>query len=323
MTLASNLRRVRFYAKAVLRDFVPRHIYQARLRKLFAEIEASEGSASIRERLNYYNKINGPVRLAKAPQVGEISRDQSYYYYDLKEYTNYFDSKLQLAYRFGDVIVVPEVPSIVKSRPVSDANANSVVMKLDKLRHFTLPTDPLSFQEKRKSAIWRGILGLNPARRVLVQKYAHHPVHDIGHTCDPMGPIAPKPYLSIQAHFQHRYILSIEGNDVATNLKWIMASRSLCVMPRPRYETWFMEGSLVPGVHFAEIRQDFADLEETIAYYDRNEDEALAIIANANRYVAQFLNRDTEDLLSLLVLQKYFERTGQRAPEPFSEALFA
>jgi hypothetical protein len=121
---------------------------------------------------------------------------------------------------------------------------------------------------------------------------------------------------------QDRYILSIEGNDVATNLKWIMASESLCVMPRPRYETWFMEGQLVPGVHYAEVRSDFADLEETIAHYERNEDEARAIIENANRHVAQFGDPRTEGLLSLLVLQKYFERTGQRAPEPFSKALF-
>ena len=56
--------------------------------------------------------------------------------------------------------------------------------------------------------------------------------------------------------------MSLEGIDVATNLKWIMSSNSLCFSPKLRYETWFMEGKLVPGVHFVEVRDDFDDLAE-------------------------------------------------------------
>jgi hypothetical protein len=322
MSFASNFRRVRFYASGIARELTPSALYRVRRNRLFSGIELDRIAETIPERLNYYNKLDENSPISSAVKIRKMPRKNSYYYYDFKEHAAYFDTRLKVAYRFGDVITVPSEPAFVKSRPIGHANANSVVLKLDKLRHFTWPSDPLSFRNKRKSAVWRGILGANPVRRVLTEKFWHHTVHDIGHTCEKGRELAPKAYLSIPQQLQHRYILSIEGNDVATNLKWIMASRSLCIMPRPRYETWFMEGRLVPGVHYAEVRPDFEDLEETIAYYDRHEDEAQAIIANANAHVAQFENRETEDLLSLLVLQKYFERTGQRAPEPFSELLF-
>ena len=46
-------------------------------------------------------------------------------------------------------------------------------------------------------------------------------------------------------------------------------------------------------------------------YYTSHPDEARKIIDNAHQYVEQFKNKDREDLLNLLVLQKYFEHTGQ------------
>ncbi|MDE4959522.1 glycosyl transferase family 90, partial [Francisella tularensis subsp. holarctica] len=57
-------------------------------------------------------------------------------------------------------------------------------------------------------------------------------------------------FLSIQDQIKYKYIVSIEGYDVATNLKWIMNSNSLCFMNKPKYETWFMEGTLIPNHHY-------------------------------------------------------------------------
>jgi len=48
-------------------------------------------------------------------------------------------------------------------------------------------------------------------------------------------------------------------------------------------------------------------------YYIEHTDEALKIIENAHDYVDQFRNKKREDLISLLVLKKYFEKTGQKA----------
>ena len=64
------------------------------------------------------------------------------------------------------------------------------------------------------------------------------------------------------------------------------------------------------------VRDDFEDLEDKIAYYERREDEALEIIRNANAHAAQFLDEDREQLLSLLVLARYFAVTGQLPADP-------
>jgi len=50
--------------------------------------------------------------------------------------------------------------------------------------------------------------------------------------------------------------------------------------------------------------------------------EAMAIVANANAHWKRFTDHSAENLVSLLVLQKYFERIGQVSPEGFSDLLF-
>jgi hypothetical protein len=92
-----------------------------------------------------------------------------------------------------------------------------------------------------------------------------------------------------------------------------MSSNCLAVMPLPKYETWFMEGTLIPNYHYVLIKDDYSDLEERMNYYIEHTDEALNIIQNAHNYVDQFRNKKREDLISLLVLKKYFEKTGQKA----------
>ena len=38
---------------------------------------------------------------------------------------------------------------------------------------------------------------------------------------------------------------------------WAMSSNSVCVMPKPKYESWFMEGKLKDGVHYIKVKDDF------------------------------------------------------------------
>ncbi len=121
--------------------------------------------------------------------------------------------------------------------------------------------------------------------------------------------------MSIDEQLRNKFIISIEGNDVATNLKWIMSSNSLCLMRRPRFETWFMEGALVPGHHYVLLKDDFSDLEEKLDYYRSSPEEAIGIIQNANAYVEQFKDPVLEQLLGVLVMQRYFTLTNQMGNE--------
>ena len=47
--------------------------------------------------------------------------------------------------------------------------------------------------------------------------------------------------LAAKSNSKNKFIISIEGNDVASNLPWIMASNSLAFMTKPKFEGWFMQ----------------------------------------------------------------------------------
>ena len=209
---------------------------------------------------------------------------------------------------FGDVNWVPDVPSLVKSRPISDTNQNSVLLPMDKRRHLRFPRDPYDFRMKRAAMVWRGA-SYQPNRQLFLNETAKLPFCDAGNPALAQDDPHYKPRLTIFEQLEYKYILSIEGNDVATNLKWILNSSSLCIMPKPRFETWFLEGRLQAGVHYAELADDFSNLQQLFDHYEAHPEEALAIIRQANAYTHQFKNTRAEVMLSQHVCQAYFAAT--------------
>jgi hypothetical protein len=195
-------------------------------------------------------------------------------------------------------------------------------MKLSKFRHFYLPADKTRFEDKRPLAVWRGGQH-NPKRIELVRRYRGHPLCDVGYTHVDRSDSRYSPFLPPVEQMRFKYIISIEGNDVASNLKWIMASNSLCLMPEPRYETWLMEGRLEAGKHYVSLNPNLDDLEDKILYYERHPEEARAIVRNANLYMGQFRDARREQVLSILVMYKYFVATGQLEPDPALADLLA
>ncbi|GHT47733.1 hypothetical protein AGMMS49936_09080 [Endomicrobiia bacterium] len=182
-----------------------------------------------------------------------------------------------MAFRFGDVTDVT-IAAIVKSRPVSDDNANSVVLNLDKSHHFIFLKDKKSFESKKNKLIGCGGV-YQPHRIEFFKKYFNHPLCDLGAlNYDKNFPQWKMGKVSIDYHLDYKFILCLEGNDVASNLKWVMSSNSLAVMPRPKYETWFMEGRLMPNYHYVEIKSDYSNLEEQLNYYIKHTNKALKII---------------------------------------------
>ena len=59
--------------------------------------------------------------------------------------------------------------------------------------------------------------------------------------------------------------------------------------------------------HYIEIKDDYSDLEEKLNYYSEHTKEALDIINNAHTFISEFRDPNKEDLIALLVLQKYFD----------------
>ncbi|WP_152286083.1 glycosyl transferase family 90 [Flavicella marina] len=268
----------------------------------------------IRERVSYYNKIDKNTDLGtNSVDIQKLSRKdyRGTYYFDSMEYLQFFNKNNSVNVLFGDVIHTPNTPTLVKSRPIEN-NTNSIILNLDKHRHFLFIKDKRKFSDKKDKLIGIGMVNDQKALRVrFLEMHFNNPLCDIGHTNDFRNNQWKIDFVSIHKQLQYKFILCWEGNDVATNLKYVMSSNSLAICTKPIYETWFMEGTLIGGVHYVEIKDDFSDLNEKIEYYSKNIEASEKIIANANAYVKQFQNKKREDLISLLVLEKYFTNTGQ------------
>jgi hypothetical protein len=304
-----------YYLKAIIRELYPDFFCRQKLRNLLGSLGKYDKNY-LQQRLNYYNKLDRndiPTDLSQLISLSEFKIPPKIraYYFDSYEYTRYFSKKLRAAFLPGDITHVPEVPTILKSRPIRENNANSVILNLDKIRHFIFVKDKKPFDSKKNMLVGRGAV-TQPHRKQFLEMYFNHRLCNVGQVNpDKEGNRHLVEKMTIDEQLDYKFILSLEGNDVATNLKWIMSSNSLAVMPRPKYETWFMEGTLIANYHYVLIKDDYSDLEERLNYYIENTSDAMAIVKNANKYVAQFRNKKRERLISLLVLDKYFRETGQ------------
>ena len=297
------------YLRLIFQLLKNRNNYIKRLLKKF-----NKEKDYIKIRVNYYNKINYNIKPSpdwiptsdmKIPNQGTV------YFFDLKEYVRFYPSKFLVRFLFGDITKIPTSPSFVKTRPIKGDNQNAVLFKLNKVRHFTYTNDRVNFSEKLNLLIGRN--AVQQKQRIdFFKKYFHHPLCDLGQINRGTNHDKwIKNKISINEHLKYKFILCIEGYDVASNLKWVMSSNSIAVMPKPKFESWLMEGELKPDFHYILIKDDFSDLEERLKYYIKNDNEAKKIIINANKYIEQFQNKKREDLISLLILEKYFHYSDQ------------
>ncbi|MFC3023143.1 glycosyl transferase family 90 [Vibrio zhugei] len=302
------MRKLKYYLTNTLYNLIPQPVLHFYVKQQLASLPKHTQNR-LQKRVDYYMKLQSSFPVSQqAPQIAQFKKNcGSTYFFDLLKVIKGFDRHLRFNFIHGDVTDIPAVPTFVKSRPISDHNGNSVLLKLNAIRHYRFVEDTLEFRHKKNMAVWRGS-GFRPNRRNLLEKYYYHERCDLGRTDkedeDQLAYVVPK--MSIEDQLKFKFILSLEGKDVATNLKWIMSSNSLAMSPKLRYETWFMEGKLIANVHYVEIKDDFSDLIEKMDYYNAHPEEAERIINNAHQWVEQFKNPHEERLLSYLVADKYF-----------------
>lgn len=308
--------------------------------KILRDLDSRKDLDYIKKRVDYYCPISEKITLdgcAKSLDFLRFTRKRTVYFFDCYEYARYFPQDFKAHFEFGDVNYIPKKPSFAKSRPIlsyyeklcESANGggqnelknaesnfappftNSTLLNMEKIRHFLFINDNRPFQSKQDKLFYRGAI-YQAHRTRFFEKYFNNPLCDLGHTGSKNIYHAwQKPKISIAKHLPYKFLLSLEGNDVASNLKWVMSSNSLCVAPKMKFETWFMEGRLKGGEHFVEIAEDYSDLEEKLEYFIAHPKDAMDIIHNAHEYIAQFRDKKREDIISLLVLEKYFYYTGQ------------
>lgn len=304
---------------------IPQVIFKTSLNKVLSNLKNknSKELEELKNRLSFYNNINDYFslnldeitfkhKLRRARNLGTLQlksgllKDTSYSY-DFYKYSKYFPQNLIAKRDFGDCTQDLKY-TITKSRPIG---ADNVIMKLDANRHFDFINDGIDFNQKYDKCVFRGACYQENRIRFLKKYFNHDLVNaaDTGNRKDltnyQIG------YLSKKEQLKYKVIVSLEGNDVATNLKWIMASNSIALSPRLRYETWFMESKLIENEHFVLLDDDFSNLLDVIDNLKSNEKLAKQIIKNANEYASVFFDKENEKILNILVLAKYFYFSNQ------------
>lgn len=305
-----------YYIKGASMLLVPRSICILMRESILSSFSKAplDEQKYIEDRVGYYFKYKDSCPLPEdAMPVDEFTfgRRETYrhikcntaYFFDTYEHSRYFPKGLRWAYNPGDVNYLFPVPEITKSRPITAGGTNKVniLLNMDKCRHFMFVNDPFPWEKKQSIVLFRGASDGKKNRLDFIAKWADHPMCNLRNAES----------LSIFDHLNFRYIMALEGNDVASNLKWVMSSNSIAVMPTPTCETWFMEGRLIPDYHYIRIADDYHDLIDRIEYYEAHPEEAKQIVEHAHEWVNQFQNSKREQLINMMVLDRYFKSTGQ------------
>lgn len=317
-------KKIENYIAAYIREAIPGRLWKTMMPDFFKILDRRPDREYILARARHYNKIDKSftpgqdfIRLRDLWHV----KSSSMYRHDAWRTSRWFDQNMLWRVDFLDVNWICPSPTITKSRPISDDNQNNIILKLDRCRHFNFIHDPYRFKDKADKGIFMADIGdigkMNRAE--FMKMYFGSEICDCGsiRNLEGLPDSWLKPKMKIREMLRYKYILALEGNDVATNLKWAMSSNSIAVMPRPTCETWFLESSLKPDFHYIEIRPDYADLPEKLEYYSSRPEEAEVIIKNAHEYIRQFLDQERENLTEYLTLLKYFQDSGQ-IPESIS-----
>ena len=249
---------------------IPDAYYRSRLKQKLAKARKRPDYAYMQQRVDYYMRITSPWKMA---EEDKLTRDRSWihytgaigayrrkmfhtaYYFDQHDVTRWFPPRLRWNFCPGDVYFTPEVPTVVKSRLLASDNQNSVVLKLDKLRHFMYVHDTKPFREKKDCAIFRGKIRQSRLRTLFLEKFFGNPLCDCG----------------------------VVGRNEGCPEEWMAP----------------------------EVKDDFSDFEEKLHYYIHHPEEAEEIIRHAHEYVSQFRNEEREELLQLMVMERYFKTSGQ------------
>ena len=303
--------------------FFPSIISRLRLKNI---LNNSFQEEYIQSRVSYYFKKTSNFRVSnEGKNLSELfwnqffKNKQNSHFIDFYMLLQFFDkkNKVDFIYSTKDYIDSsiakkhPPYPTFVKSRPVGFNNQNSILLKLNQVKLFHFIKDPKKFENKKNQAVWRGDIRNNFQREYFVKNFYRTPLFDIGQTSPKQDVAWMKSFMSIKDQLDFKFIFCLEGKCISTNLYWAMSSNSVCVMPKPKYESWFMEGKLEDGVHYIEVKDDFSDAQEKIEFYNNNNDKCLEIIQNAQKFVKQFKNAKQERLIQLLILKQYFQSTGQ------------
>lgn len=291
------------------------------------------------DRIRYYAKSRfeglSPHTMKKIRSLHHLERDNlPAYWKDAEQisaaYERLYRERLDwknVPYAFGDMNSALAEPVLTRCRPIRGKRRdNHVLLPLTRDRNINGPMEAARegdtpWRHKVDQAVWRGVSTgkwkTSEGRLALVTRWANADGRSIG--CDvgitrfvqgrERDVALEKDYMGIPEQLRYKYILSVEGNDVASNLAWAMQSSSVVLMPKPKHETWLMQGLLKPGVHYVKVSKDFSDLPKVLDWCRKNDAKCRRISANATKWVKMFSDREKDSELAARVVRRFIRNT--------------
>eukprot|EP00980_Cylindrotheca_fusiformis_P028553 scaffold22610_cov115-Cylindrotheca_fusiformis.AAC.6 len=84
---------------------------------------------------------------------------------------------------------------------------------------------------------------------------------------------------------KYKALVMVEGNDVASGLKWALLSQSVVLMPPPKHTSWAMEELLEPWVHYVPLDELATNIEERMQWVLDHDEEAQRIAERATLWM--------------------------------------
>ena len=168
-----------------------------------------------------------------------------------------------------------------------------------------------SFDLKSDILVWRGSTSgpIRPGsgrygknnRLDIVKRYYNSSNIDVGFgfVLDAFKEFAAnftKPRLSESVILRHKYILCLEGNDVATNFIIVLASMSCPFHTYPfTSESIYWGDGIHPWEHFVPVAVDGHDLDDKLSWCLKNEKNCRKIGENGHHYMKRYLDGNLYD----------------------------
>lgn len=247
------------------------------------------------------------------------------HYAHLYDYINNTDisNNFRFDYAFCDMTTSFSKPKFVQSRVINNPDKSIIIPLMEMwfmCNRVKEIINDIKFEDKMDGIVWRGtnsgdninsLLRTQRAQRItLVEKfYNKKDIFNIGFTDmrynqkSKLNNDLLKPRLSFAEQLKYKFILALEGNDIATNLAFVLLSNSVPIIPQCYMEDWYMQGKLKEWTHYVPVKNDFSDLEDNYNKCLMDIKLCKNIILNSKLFALQFLNIKKE----LKIIKKIIE----------------
>jgi hypothetical protein len=238
----------------------------------------------------------------------------------LKKIRSVFDNQNDL-----ERVTAPACYGSESVRLLARGRLQPILWKLNSRRHFqSLPRvawNDVSWDRKVDKAVFRAGFtgpkhrpGLNRSdadmcmakercRLVLLVGKSQSPIVDAGltsmgrsglnSTIEGVNLVRSK--LSMKGQMRYKAIIMLEGNDVASGLKWALLSNSVVIMRPPTVTSWAMEELLEPWVHYIPLDPDLTDIVEKVQWVMDHDEEARQIAVRGSLWMKDMVSHPDAD----------------------------